>query len=82
MSSINNKYVIAVSHLEINMIIKSLRLYDDLSIRFKNDEKKGVVRMIIDDLLQIEQKGPQIGKECKIEYNEADIVNMICEECE
>ena len=82
MSVINNKFVITISKLEMSSIIRSLKLYDDLSIRFKDESKKGVVRLLIDDLLQIEQNGPQVDKNCEIQYSEADVLNMLCEECE
>tara|TARA_E500000305_G_scaffold108027_2_gene109420 strand:+ start:337 stop:585 length:249 start_codon:yes stop_codon:yes gene_type:complete len=82
MSVINNKFVITISKLEMSSIIRSLKLYDDLSTRFKDESKKGVVRLLIDDLLQIEQNGPQVDKNCEIQYSEADVLNMLCEECE
>ena len=72
----------SVSKLEMSSIIRALKLYDDLATRFDDDSKKGVVRLLIDDLLQIQEKGPQIGKDCKVEYSEADVLNMLCEECE
>ena len=82
MAVINNKYVVSLSKLEMSSIIRALKLYDDLATRFNDDSKKGMVRLLIDDLLQIQQNGPQIDKNCKVDYSEADVLNMLCEECE
>lgn len=82
--SINGKFGVWLSNLEIDAIKRSLRWYDNCSMHFKDDSKTAIVRLLIDDFNKIQSNGPQVKQQsddCEVIY-EDDIMNKICEECE
>ena len=82
--SINGKFGVWLSNLEIDAIRRSLKWYDNCSIHFKDDSKTAIVRLLIDDLNKIQSNGPQVKQQsddCEVIY-EDDIMKSICEECE
>ena len=82
--SINGKFGIWLSNLEVDAIRRSLRWYDNCAINFKDNSKTAIMRLLLDDLNKIQSNGPQIEQQsddCEVIYEE-DVMKNICEECE
>ena len=82
--SINGKFGVWFSNLEIDAIKRSLRWYENCATNFKDDSKTAIVRLLIDDLNKIQLNGPQVKQQlddCEVIYEE-DVMKTICEECE
>ena len=82
--SINGKFGVWLSNLEIDAIRKSLKWYNNCSVHFKDDSKTAIVKLLIDDFNKIQSNGPQVKQQsddCEVIY-EDDIMKSICEECE
>ena len=80
--SINGKFGVWLSNLEIDAIRRSLKWYDNCSVHFKDDSKTAIVRLLIDDFNKIQSNGPQVKQQsddCEVIY-EDDIMKSICEE--
>ena len=82
--SINGKFGVWFSNLEIDAIKRSLRWYENCATNFKDDSKTAIVRLLIDDLNKIQSNGPQVEQQSD-DYGdiyEEDVMKTICEECE
>jgi hypothetical protein len=82
--SINGKFGIWLSNLEIDAIRRALKWYDNCAISFKDDSKTAIMRLLVDDLNKIQSNGPQIEQQSddnEFIYEE-DVMKNICEECE